>query len=402
MMDVMTDSFKLQRAHLAGSITTLRGHSFRTATIMLAGSSAGYSKSLIEQIGWKGADTGIIIGIITAFVFGMIILLYFYYRNKVISQAEKREMSSGLFKEYVKKAELTAQEAAKIDELVDHMRTEDKHQIFQSIAIFERCIDKSVQRTLGTSPLSSVINDEDMVLSSIRKKLGYNFLPFEHPLVSSRNIEIGQSVSVFSNVNKQPSQAIHAIVVMNQQFALRLKIECKPEEIPAYRQGEMLIVAFARQGDGIYGFDMSVLSFDGGSNLELQHTFAMKRNQLRQFVRIEVNLPLKVRVVQTINEDDKPLQGKQFEAKLVDISGGGLSFLLDRPLVPGEVVSMNFHLNSVVLSGQTGRILKVSLIEGKTSTTYRHHIAFIDIGQTLREKIVKYVFEKQRQINQWR
>jgi c-di-GMP-binding flagellar brake protein YcgR len=63
---------------------------------------------------------------------------------------------------------------------------------------------------------------------------------------------------------------------------------------------------------------------------------------------------------------------------------------------------MNFQLTNAAFNGQTGKILKVSLIDVKSTTMYRHHVTFLDMDTPSREKIIKFVFEKQRQLNQWR
>jgi len=44
----------------------------------------------------------------------------------------------------------------------------------------------------------------------------------------------------------------------------------------------------------------------------------------------------------------------------------------------------------------------VSLQEIHDTTFYRHSMQFINIETAIREKIIKFVFEKQRQLSQWR
>lgn len=359
------------------------------------------TQNLIEQMRWRGADSRIIIGVSLALLTVIIILLLFYFRMRQRTHQDKRQLSEAIFKEYVEKAELTPNEISRLKQLVSHSNLNDPDIIFQSIAIFEICIEKELELLKLKNLSARDLADECNQLSNIRKKLGYNYLPFEHPIASTRNIEIGQKVTLLSGTNKYVS--LRALVIMNPEQCLRVQIEHGQQDDPVFHPGQQVTIAFARQGDGLYAIDTKVLSYDQDSLvIELSHTREMKRNQLRQFVRIEINLPVKVRILQAVSEDDKALVGKQFEAKMVDISGGGISFFLNKPLVPGQLISMNFQLTNAAFNGQTGKILKVSLIDVKSTTMYRHHVTFLDIDTPSREKIIKFVFEKQRQLNQWR
>ncbi len=359
------------------------------------------AQSLIEQINWRGADSRIIIGVFLAFLMGISVLLFFNFRTRQKTHQDKRELAEAIFKEYVEKAELTPNEVSRLKQLAIHSNLNDLNIIFQSIAIFEICIEKEIELLRQKNLSSKDLADECNQLSNIRKKLGYNYLPFEHPIASTRNIEIGQKITLLSGTNKYLS--LRALVIMNPEQCLRVQIEQGQQDDSVFHPGQQVTIAFARQGDGLYAIDTKVLSFDRDSLIvELSHTREMKRNQLRQFVRIEINLPVKVRILQAVSDDDKALVGKQFEAKMVDISGGGISFFLNKPLVPGQLISMNFQLSTAAFNGQTGKILKVSLIDVKSTTMYRHHVTFLDIDTPSREKIIKFVFEKQRQLNQWR
>jgi c-di-GMP-binding flagellar brake protein YcgR len=369
--------------------------------LLLCATRSLEAQNFIEELSWKGSGPRIIALFIIVIALVILGFLFFYFRSKSKLLKDERELSNRLFREYVAKAELTSNEIIKLKQISSQGDLTDLSVIFQSIAVFEVCIEREIDRLKSKNFSSKEISDECIVLSNIRKKLGYNYLPFEHPIVSTRNIEIGQKVSIVLAGNKISS--LHAMVIMNPEQSLRIQIEHGQNDLPAFYPGQQVAIAFARQGDGLYAIELKVLSFDTETLvIELQHTREMKRNQLRQFVRIEVNLPMKVRILQAVSEEDKTLVGKQFEAKMVDISGGGLSFILNRPLVPGQLVCMNFMLSTASFNGQTGKVLKVSLIDVKSATTYRHHVTFLEIDTPSREKIIKFVFEKQRQINQWR
>jgi c-di-GMP-binding flagellar brake protein YcgR len=128
----------------------------------------------------------------------------------------------------------------------------------------------------------------------------------------------------------------------------------------------------------------------------------LKRNQLRQYVRIEASLPVKFRIIRSESNENKDFCDRMSQAKMSDISGGGLSFLFEKPLTPGDILSVNFQLPGASFVGIAAKVLRVSLQEGKTATFYKHHIQFSGIESRQRDQIVRFVFEKQRQLSQWR
>lgn len=356
------------------------------------------ASSLIQQIGWKKAEPAIIIGFLIVILSGVWLLVFIHMKKSKRQKKDETELSRKLFVEYITKSELNSEEEKRLNELLKYTNTANPHVIFQSASLFEQCLDQVVQKFLSGS--GEDLDDEEKVLSSLRKKMGYSYLPLEHPLLSTRNIETGQKLSVFPEKDKKVLIR-RAVMVLNKEFFFRIQYDPEKEETIRFFPGQTVRLAFARRSDGVYGIAVKIIRIKG-STVDFYHTMELKRNQLRQFVRVDVNLPLKFRIIKTENEESKKQAWKFNEGKIVDISGGGLSFLFSRPLVPGDIVSFKFQLTTAHFSGIDAKILRVSIQESKTATYYKHHVQFINIEQKLREKIVKYIFEKQRQMCQWR
>lgn len=354
--------------------------------------------SLIQQIGWKKAEPAIIIGFLFFVFSGIFLLVILHIKRRSRQQNDETELSQRLFLEYKAKTELNSLEKKWLDNLLYYANTPNPHIIFQSISLFEQCLDQAVKKLLNQS--LEDYDDEEKVLSSLRKKMGYSYLPMEHPLISSRNIEIGQKITVFPEKEKK-ALINRAVLTLNRELFFRIQYDSEKEDSVRFLPGQVIRLAFARQGDGVYGIAVKVFRTKG-STVDFYHTMELKRNQLRQFVRVDVSLPLKFRIIKTESKENDKLDGKLNEGKIVDISGGGLSFLFSRPLIPGDIVSFKFALTTAHFSGITAKILRVSILENKSTTFYKHHVQFINIEQKLRDKIVKYIFEKQRQLSQWR
>lgn len=356
------------------------------------------ASSLIQQIGWKKAEPAIITGFLIVILSGVWLLVFLHMKRCKRQKNDETELSRKLFVEYITKSELNREEENRLNELLKYTNTSNPHVIFQSASLYEQCLDQAVQKFLSGS--GEDLDDEEKVLSSLRKKMGYSYLPLEHPLHSTRNIETGQKLSVFPEKDKKVLIR-RAVMVLNKEFFFRIQYDPEKEETVRFFPGQTVRLAFARRSDGVYGIAVKIIRIKG-STVDFYHTMELKRNQLRQFVRVDVNLPLKFRIIKTENEESKKQAWKFNEGKIVDISGGGLSFLFSRPLVPGDIVSFKFQLTTAHFSGIDAKILRVSIQESKTATYYKHHVQFINIEQKLREKIVKYIFEKQRQMCQWR
>lgn len=367
-----------------------------------AGSAQRLSaESLIEQIGWEGAPTRIIIAVVLVLTSLLITMAAPYFRMRRKMRKDQADVSGRLFEELSRKSDLYPSEVKRLQQLLTHEVIPFPHTIFQSVALFERCVDAEIRLLLLTNGDPGNLDDDEKTIAVIRKKLGYSYLPLEHPLLSTRNIEIGQSVGVYKVTGNTPLIQ-RAVVVSNKETYFRIEYDTDNEEPVHLLPGQEIKIAFARQGDGVYGIQVEICATDSASVIDCLHTLHFRRNQMRQFVRIEVNLPIRVRPVPSQKTGATEAFPRYVDAKLSDISGGGLSFLYEQPFVPGDDITMHFSLSTGKFSAIPGKILRVSLQEGKSTTWYRHHIQFTNIESQHRDRIIKYIFEKQRQINQMR
>lgn len=359
--------------------------------------SAFGSSSLIQQIGWRKAEPAIITGLVIIILLLVLILILIQAKRDKKRQNDETRFSKNMFREYVENTELNTEEKACLNRLLVYANTPNLHVIFQSASLFEQCLGTYVQELLDAH--SESIDDEEKILSGLRKKMGFSYLPLEHPLISSRNIEVGQKSTVFPETEKVILIRT-AVVTLNKEYFFRIQYNSDKESAVQFYLGQKVRLVFARQSDGMYGITVKVFRIKGAT-VDFYHTMELKRNQLRQYARVDVNLPLKFWIVKTEKENEKQI-GTQCDGKIVDISGGGLSFIYSKPLTPGDIVSFKFQLTTAHFSGVTAKVLRVSIQEGGTADSYKHHVQFCSIEPKLREKIVKYIFEKQRQMSQWR
>jgi c-di-GMP-binding flagellar brake protein YcgR len=360
------------------------------------------AESILSRIGWKGPSTSVIILIILSILSTVIFLFIYSFRQLHIQKKNQRQHSETVFMENAEEIGLTSFEINKVRKLLQHEKNLDPQIIFQSISMFEKCVDEEVKMIIDKNVSSEVQNEENDLLVNIRKKIGFHRLAFEHPLISTRNISIGQVGSIFGKNHKKPL-INRATVVDSNEFTFFLQYNVDKENILYVSKGDEIKYAFSRQNDSVYGIALTIAASEGSGNIEVYHTTNLLRNQLRQHVRIEINLPIKFRLMHTVDREKSDIRVHEtVESKMLDISGGGLSFICERSLRAGDIISASFDLPDNKYAGVMGKVLRISLQEGKYNTYYKHHVKFQDLDTRKRDSIVKYVFEKQRQVNQWR
>ena len=373
-----------------------------TSTTLLFACRSIFSNTLIEQIGWRGAGIPAIAGFI-GFVFGILALLVFaHFRKKRREEEDSRKLAAHLFKKTVEELDLTSAEADMARRISSYEKRSQPHVVLQSISMFEKCVDAHVGSLLAQNAGNERLSVEDRLLSGIRRKAGFRHLALEHPLVSTRNIPIGQSGPVFGTDKRNP--IIHRATVTDMnEFTFSLQYDTDTEDVFYFDTNVELKFAFARQSDGMYGVPLKLKRADGSGVLESHHTLNLVRNQLRRYVRMEVSLSLRFRLISTSDPEKSVIpRGSTAEGKIADISGGGLSFLCEESLRVGDRISANFAFPGGEFAGVLCKVLRISLQEGKSKTLYRHHVQFLDLDGRKRDSVVRYVFEKQRRMHQLR
>ncbi|MFP4163145.1 MAG: flagellar brake protein [Chitinispirillaceae bacterium] len=359
------------------------------------------SQNLISQIGWKGAEPGIIWGVVFILSFSLVLLSLLYVGNRRRALRDEEELSIKLFSEACNRADLNEQEIQTLKTLLSYEKGLKPHVIFEFIGIYEKCVDAYVDYLFGLDLSPEQFLEEEIVLKNLRNKMGFNFLPPEHPLISTRNISVGQKVSIFTQSSKVPLARNCTVTLINEGgFTVQAEDDQKSKLL--VNAGTELLIAFTRQCDGVYSVVVKVKSCEMVGKLEFFHTLDFSRNQMRNHVRMEVNLPLRLRIVDSPGSESGKVSSQKYTCRIVEVGGGGLSFFHNEPLKLGDVLLLSLQLPNGIVSGIRAKVLRISFLEGKTTEQYKHSVQFLHIDPRDREQIVHFIFEKQRQVNQMR
>jgi hypothetical protein len=247
-------------------------------------------------------------------------------------------------------------------------------------AVYDRALDAWIASRGG-----QLSEEEWESLEKVRALLKFKALSAETSLSHTRQISDRQEVRLATEDGHWNATGT---VLSNREERLLLEVE---GNLP--RGHERLRVAFSRAGDGEYKVTAAVLSMDAAERvIHVAHTDQLVRQQLRMWVRVPVLLAGKMRNV--IGPEGVPHPNKDFEVTLLDLSGGGAMVSAADPVEVESRGLLDFALGDSLLEG----VRFVMLRTGRPSKVGGHvcHLCFESIDVQTQEKIMRYVFERQR------
>ncbi|KJS87500.1 MAG: hypothetical protein JM58_03945 [Peptococcaceae bacterium BICA1-8] len=129
-------------------------------------------------------------------------------------------------------------------------------------------------------------------------------------------------------------------------------------------------------------------SFETIPLIFLEWPYKTKKIQRRGSVRVPTNLPLEYKLG---NED---AFNKTF---IRDLSGGGAQFVSKRKLIKGDILKINVFLPTEIISC-TAKVRRVYTEVKNDNQRYLIGMEFIDIPEKISDKLIKYVFQRQREL----
>lgn len=246
-------------------------------------------------------------------------------------------------------------------------------------AVYDRALDAWLR--LHANKLS---DKQWSALALVRRKLKFRDLSAETSLSHTRQISEGQELRLATEDGNWTGAAL---VATNDDA--RMVVVSK---VGLPKDGR-LRVAFSRQGDGEYKTYLPVLATKAeASEIVLGHTDQLVRQQLRMWVRVPVLLPGSMWRV--IGPDGLPHPLERFDVTLLDLSGGGAMVNSSHAMEVESRGMLDFNLGETRMEG----VHFVMLRSGKASRHGSHvcHLCFENIDVQTQERIMRYVFERQR------
>ena len=321
----------------------------------------------------------------------LFIVLYEIFRSRFQRMSEKKA-AEHQFAENAHRFGLVDSERRLLRGMVRHSATTEISEIFESVTVFEQCVEGEVAEALSYVKKEDDLDELEAALGSIRKKFHFSVIEQGKAIVSTRNLSSGQGIWLLG-----PKKTIlgEAVVLNVHELYFSIKITEKDfGHLPAFES--IVRIAFTRKGDGIYGIEVPLISFDPSAGIiKCRHTLKFKRNQLRQDVRVETDMMVNIRMVSS--SKDEPIEpNANFMAKMTDLSGGGFAFSSENKLGTGDVVVVTASSSKLAIGGTSAKILGFS--QNRATQKYQYHAQFVNIDFEKKEKIIKYVFNRLREL----
>jgi len=350
---------------------------------------------------WPEVSKGMAIGLAVGAVIVIVVLAIIETVRNQRRKQERQDESSRKLQTYCRHRGLSPDDTALLSEMVARAGLAEPREVFDSIALFEQCVEAQFDHFDQAAVLPEAVREAGLRIRRIRERLGFKTLPQEKALISTRELPTGQILRVRSLIRPE-SEGVGAALVENTEIELALRLGLERAGQLVVKAGDFLQFQMTRASDGEYTFGARVREVKGqtGELLIIDHPRQIHRRQSRNHVRVPAHVPLRFRIIRS-QEPEFPTEMQ--EASVIDVSGGGLSFSRPVALRSGDLISMNFDLHTGGFRGVQGKVLRASPIKKDTPAAgLRHHVQFLEIDNMARERIVRYVFEKQRDDNQWR
>ncbi len=163
------------------------------------------------------------------------------------------------------------------------------------------------------------------------------------------------------------------------------------QQIPAESWiGKNIRVILTRQGDAVYSARVRVLGVDG-KNLILSHTEELEKQQLRRWVRQEVQFPVEAEL----------LEGTQVNGFLEDLSAGGILLVLPASCHSQTFMRLRFELPGF---GVEEVLVKILHVFKRKKEGFPDHFLYSasfegEFGR-VQEDILQFIFEERKRRNQ--
>ncbi len=310
----------------------------------------------------------------------VLIVLYEIHRTNKATR-ESMYLAWKIFDSRAIHLKLDQNSIALLKEILYETSLQDPSSIMKSPHVFET----SLENYYEVKKMESISSEKLAEIRELRKRMGFLPLSKEMAFTSTRQFDLGERC-VVQIPEKRPitHKGMCQVVSVDEQCWSITRPD--GPKVPA---GTQIYMNLTRAGDAEYVFKAQVLKDSDGEFL-LTHVNKLDRTQQRNWVRIEVNIPVEVTEISATNNI-----GDIFAGKIVDMSGGGFGMTLPIKLPSGTRLLLSFELPG---QGTVTRLpVKVVRVAGFT-----HSVAFDGDVNLTQEHIIQYIFEQQRQNSQTR
>jgi len=177
-------------------------------------------------------------------------------------------------------------------------------------------------------------------------------------------------------------------------IVIGMPIECG-NLIPLRPETEVIIWHWDNSATYAYYCKVQKRIFEPLPLVFLRWPFRSKKIQRRSLVRVPTNIKIEYALIK--KEEEKSGEVVFNNSHVRDLSGGGAQFISQVKLQKGDILKIKLYLPDGTISCKSK---VVWLFDEAHKKMIRHvvGIGFIDIPEKVRDKIIRYVFARQREL----
>ncbi|MDR2732663.1 MAG: PilZ domain-containing protein [Fibromonadaceae bacterium] len=256
-----------------------------------------------------------------------------------------------------------------------------------SIIRFPHVFEKSLEKYYEIEKIESISDGKLAEIRNLRRTLGFLPLSKDIAFISTRQFDIGEKCIVQI---PDIGPVTHKGMCLVQGADERKWSITRPDGGPVLAK-TWIFMNLTRAGDAEYTFKAQVQK-DLDGELFLTHVNKLNRAQQRNWVRIDVSIPVEITQIDGNNIGDI------FSARIIDMSGGGFGMALPTKLLNGSKLLLNFELpGQGTITDLPVKVVRVAGQYNNDASKTVHSVAFDGEVRLVQEQIIQYVFEKQRQ-----
>jgi len=208
-------------------------------------------------------------------------------------------------------------------------------------------------------------------------------------------ISIGEKINLQLLNEYDNHQYVSRVEEIHEDETFDVLIPISKNKIVYIKNDTILKVIIAREG-AIYEFKAKIVNklFGAIPLLKLARVSEVVKIQRRNYFRLKSIKTIQIKKI--INLKEKLFE-EQFQASMLDISGGGLAIAANKELEINDLIEIVLNLNSNPIT-ILGRIVRKELKEEVKANKFAFGVTFEKITEVERNIIMRYIFEEQRKL----
>lgn len=205
----------------------------------------------------------------------------------------------------------------------------------------------------------------------------------------SEELNVGDKIGITQTTLKSERNYSSQILDIVEDEIFIISGPISKNNLVMVHEGEKIKISYIIEDRGIYFFEAKVLKreYKDIYKLKINKTSKIEKHQQREFFRFKASIP----VIKEFQINEEMLVER---SRTQDISGNGLKLYSNYYHDSGDIVSCKFKIDECEIVTDA-KIVRVEEIDS-FDYNYSLGLAFIDISEADRDKIIQYIFLQQR------